>query len=235
MNPYRLINKHEQKQLALQVHARLNQWNEQYALHPLNITLLSPNEMNEHASLSIIQDDDAQDIAGIESSMQELMTYCLFASDDLYFSAVTESLTLELLTILLGQQCLSSSAQHDASSWIYSGSPCLVLHLQCHQFQSAVWLSPNWVHHALPMIAQHRAPPDSLHNALDDKPLTLTLELGELSIPLNQLMHLHPGDVLVCDHQLNQPLYLKHQHQAIAKAELGHIDCAKSLIIKECS
>lgn len=47
---------------------------------------------------------------------------------------------------------------------------------------------------------------ERLHHLVRELPVEITIRLGSVALPLSQLAQLHPGDVLVLDQRINQPL-----------------------------
>ena len=57
-----------------------------------------------------------------------------------------------------------------------------------------------------------------------DAPVTLTVELGRVSIPLDRLVKLAPGDVLELGRHTREPVELTSGGRLIARGELVRVD-----------
>jgi flagellar motor switch protein FliN len=66
--------------------------------------------------------------------------------------------------------------------------------------------------------------PSDLQNAPADLPVTLTVELGRISIPLSRLADLKPDDVLELGRHPREPVELTSNGRLVARGELVQID-----------
>lgn len=66
--------------------------------------------------------------------------------------------------------------------------------------------------------------PTDLQNAPADLPVTLTVELGRISIPLSRLADLKPDDVLELGRHPKEPVELTSNGRLVARGELVQID-----------
>lgn len=91
-----------------------------------------------------------------------------------------------------------------------------------------------WLRRKLQPAAQ-RAPLTPLAQTLSAEPIRIEARLGDASLTLDDLATLQPGDVVVLDHALDEPirLTLPRGDQDIAQAQLTEINGDRALVLTE--
>ncbi|WP_298626870.1 FliM/FliN family flagellar motor C-terminal domain-containing protein [uncultured Legionella sp.] len=232
MKPYRLINSHELKQLSLPIQELLDYWNSTYSLTPLTMELnLPPKEYFPEEQYLVSLDDTP--LASINKNYIEVINQALFGINKPCLNAVSQELILILLNLILKtEHATIATESRSTQDWFYRGSTSLLLSLHTLTDHATIVLHPDWVYQNLPH--SHTCPNDlkSLDDAVAKHRLSLSLELGSITLPLQQLVSLKAGDVIATDHPINSPLCLKQQDEVIAQAELGQSSQYKSIILK---
>lgn len=234
MKPYRLINSFELTQLSNQFKNTMKEWNQEYSLHPINLELSLPDKEEAVHSIWSVTDDSFQPIALLNHTIHKLMNYSLFGEQSHAFNSVSEELFLLLLNQLLScDDCSLKKGYQETPHWIYPGSTCLVLRINCGDLELTILLNPEWVYQALPAAKKIMQPLRALEEVVVHESLRLEATLNPVAIQVKQLMELQVGDVLVTDHELYRPLSLIRQQQEFAQVELGQALNNKSILIKE--
>ena len=73
----------------------------------------------------------------------------------------------------------------------------------------------------------------SLESGLAENELELELQLMPMNLPINQLLELVIGDVIISDHQGASLIKIGQGKAGFASAELGQQRTFKSIILKE--
>jgi flagellar motor switch/type III secretory pathway protein FliN len=257
IRPYRLINKSELQALNEAFNQVLQQWNEEYSLLPLSCCLSLPPKSVDRDPKAIVKNPSQAPttpikshhctLAHIEKKYLTVINLALFGQDELCFNPSSHALFLILLQQLFHTECSISDPSDliitteskvdilEAQNYVYSGSTCLLLTLNCGVVSTRLILNPDWVYQQLPKHQTNTTPLNTLEQALDHKTITLNAELLPIRLPLKQLVNLEIGDVLTSDHSLSQPLRLTQKQQLIAQIELASMAEHKSIILKRFS
>lgn len=233
MKHYHLINAMELKQLSQQLLDNLQLWNFEYSLNPIALELNTVGKKEVLQSSKHIIDDSYQPLALLTDGFVSLLNYSLFNEDEPFFTSVSEELISHLINQLLKTQASRLIESYSIPNWIYPGTSCLKLTLKCGHYEQSCFLNPNWVHQRLPLNKNSRSKLTSLEEVLKEEFIVLNSDLLPVPIPLNQLLDIQVGDVLLTDHKQNTPIQLKHEAKTFALAELGKNLESKSLVIKE--
>ncbi|PJD92371.1 MAG: hypothetical protein CK426_08935 [Legionella sp.] len=232
MKPYRIINTHDLTLLSQKVNQQLHQWSEEFALHPLYCSLSLPaKESMLQECISI--EAEKKTIACSENNLIALLQYAVFNHQDACFTPASHALATSMLGLVFTTDVFfnEQSCFHPIE-WSYSGSTCLQMTLYCGLHRTTLFLSPSWVYQQLPPLKKKQTGLSSLEHATQTISLPLTLELEAFSLPLQQLLELKNGDVLVSDHAIESPLALVYNKKHIAHATHGKTSHFKSLSIK---
>lgn len=236
MKPYRLINSYEMEELNQHFTQVTQHWSDEYTLTPFISDLASPpKDYAVHNGLKILADN--QTIAIIEEQYLCVLNQILFGKNEPCFNSVSQELMLILLQKLLkSEQCNISKTTETIPNWFYKGSTCLLLTLSTNNNNNiTITLNPEWVYQYLSPNTAVPTNFDSLGDALAEQVLTLSLDLIPLSLPINQLINIQIGDVIVTDHPITTPLRLTQNGQLVAQAELGQSLHHKSIVLKRSS
>ncbi|KTD35295.1 Surface presentation of antigens (SPOA) [Legionella moravica] len=233
--PFRLINSFELQELSRQLLGVINDWNTRYSLNPVTMELhLPPKECSPFEGYLI--QDNASTLACIDVHYLSTLNQALFGKDSPCFNSVSEELFSVLIQqILKVDACTVDTKTCSVNKWFYRGSTSLLLRLTCNANQFTLVLHPDWVYQILPKWNSRSTKPIALEEALSDQQIKFTLELDPITLPLHQLMSLSSGDVIATDHPTCTPVSLTHNHQLIARAELGKSAEYKSISLKGAS
>ncbi|CAM2806837.1 FliM/FliN family flagellar motor C-terminal domain-containing protein [Legionella worsleiensis] len=232
IKPYRLINSLELQQLSGQLFNVIQNWNNQYSLNPLSMELyLSPKDYCPSESISI--KTPGSTLASLDSDYLNTLNHSLFGKDRLCFNPVSKELFLIFLQELLKvDECSITDEFCPVRDWLYPGSTTLVLQLTCDTRQIHILLHPDWVYQHLPKPHHKKNQSITLAEALSDQQVMLNLELDPITLPLQQLMNLAPGDVIATDQLINTPVSLMRHQQLVARADLGTSITYKSIMLR---
>ena len=228
MKPYRLVNSEELEQFNTEFSYILDEWSQKYCLNPISLKLSLPSK-NYRANQTVLLDD----IATLQHQYISLVNYALFGEDHLNFYSTSEQLFLNLLNRLCKTDADLFKETTPKLDWVYSGSPCLLVELSCNSYQCSLLLNPEWVYSNLPKSTKNPAPLLSLESGLAENELELELQLMPMNLPINQLLELVIGDVIISDHQVASLIKIGQGKAGFASAELGQQSTFKSIILKE--
>lgn len=76
----------------------------------------------------------------------------------------------------------------------------------------------------MPPPGDNYTPDSATASAPPDIPVTLTVELGRVNIPLRRLADLKPGDVLELGRHAREPVELTSNGRTVARGELVQIE-----------
>lgn len=235
IKPYRLINSDELLEIAQFFEGELNGWNSTYSLIPLTMALTLPPK-NYLTNEGFIINDKVELLASVDKNYIQVMNQVLFGVDKSCFNAASQELFLTLINQLFKiNQCSLHNAPSTTQDWFYRGSTSLLLTLSSNTNQMIIALSPAWVYRKLNRPYSIRNKPVSLDEAVAEQKLSLNIELYPVTLPLNQLVTLSPGDVIATDHPITSPCRLTQAEQLIAHAELGKSSPYKSIVLKRSS
>jgi hypothetical protein len=234
MRPYRFINTFELNQINKRFQQIIEHWNNDFSLHPIHLAVRLPSLYEAENIRWSISNSLFQPLAVSNTKIHELLNYCLFGELNSYFDQLSDELFLSLMSQLLNSDsCFYERLDQVNYDWIYQGSPCLLVQLNCQSHQLALLLNPSWVHKNLLPLSTKQPTTYVLEELLGKKLLTMRAELNPMKIPFNQLVDLQIGDVLLTDHGINQPIRLLQKEKPFASADLGQMLENKSLFIKE--
>lgn len=230
MQPYRLINSFEMTEVNQHVTRVIQQWNNQFALTPLAISLaVAPKEYLISNALNIHINNSS--LAMIPEHYLTLFNQVLFGEDNFCFNSASQELILILLHNLFKiELCQINKTTDTKAHWFYKGSPCLLLTLSTHENNITLVINPDWVYQTLSPNKRLKDNLDSLDEALAEHVLTAHLELTPLSLPIKQLLNIQIGDVITTDHPIATPLRLTQNQQLLAQADLGQSSHHKSYL-----
>lgn len=233
--PFRLINNLELQKLKHDFDKKLQAWNQQYALLPLSFSLIA-NQKPNVANAEYIFVADTQVIAFLPVQDLSVLKHCLFDDASDCFKDIGETMLLVLFRQLFERPSLQQSLLDDNRNflydeWFYTGSPTVSLTLEAGTHSLTVYLHPQWVLQALPMMKPSQKSRGDLQAALDSQKLHCQVEFNSITLQLESLVHLKPGDVVTIDHTLGSPLTLKHGQQTVCHVEPGEINSFKSIKI----
>lgn len=233
--PYRIMNAIELEQIKKQCSEVIQSWRETYCLYPLDFIMTPPEKGKRPEMMYPIQQNNSP-VAFIEKSALSFTNWVLFGEDLPAFNECSkELLFLFIQSLFSNENCLMKEEETVLPDWFYPGSTSLILTLFSHGKTLDLIISPEWVHNKLPQKNNKESlSPGSLDEALDQITIQLSLQLAPMTIPLEQLIHLQKGDLLVTDHSLLNPIQIVHTHQPIAEAELGSSASHKSIILTRC-
>lgn len=227
--PFRLINELELRKLEQDLSNNLQVWNTEFALFPLSLKLDCNPKPQAVAGGSVFVADN-QAVALLPEQNLSVLMHCLVGDLSDCFADISNSLFLTLLQRLFGTGLIENCASvHD--EWFYTGSPSLALTLRSGEYSLNIYLHPQWVLHALPRNEQPSIPKIPLQEAFDSQVLHCQVELHPLTLQLDKLLRLKPGDVIKTDQSLATPMLLKHQQQTICQATPGETNQSKSIQI----
>lgn len=227
--PFRLINELELCQLEQDLSDALQAWNTEFALFPLSLKLdCNPKPLAITGGSVFAANDLA--VALLPEQNLSVLMHCLVGDVSDCFADISNSMFLTLLQHLLGAGLIeNSTCVHD--EWFYTGSPSLALTLRSGEYSLNIYLHPQWVLHALPRKEQLPKPKIPLQEALDSQVLHCQVELHPLTLQLDKLLRLKPGDVIKTDQSLATPMLLKHLQQTVCQATPGETNQFKSIQI----
>lgn len=235
MKPYRLINAKERNDLLVLFRERLKPWCDTYCYLPITLELNPVSKTHvDSEQLSILNNQD--NLLALEKNYISFLNLALFGRNSISFNSTSESLFLTLVNTLFGiETSILTRTKAPLADWIYAGSTCLLIQLECQGEMLNLYVNPHWVYQQLPSLQSGKSTLTPLHEALHQETLTLHLELKPLTLPIKQLLHLQIGDVLSSDHYFSEPLNLMHQNHCVAQADLGQSNHYKSIILKRTS
>lgn len=227
--PFRLINQSELNKLQQDFKHRLQEWNEEFALFPLTFELqCNPKPPAFTDTAEFVTDNQA--IALLPKQDLSVMAHCLLGEVADCFKDISANMLADLLRRLLGEGVLQDK-DYTHDEWFYNGSPALVMTLSSGTYSLKAYLHPQWILDALPQNIPLTKPKIPLQEALDSQLLHCQVELHTLSLQLDKLLRLKPGDVIKTDQPLTTPLLLKHRQQTVCHVDIGEISQSKSIQI----
>lgn len=235
IKPYRLINQSERDHLQHFFTTLLEQWNHQYAVHPLVCELHSPRQWPDKG---IMITDQGKAIALLLDTDLSVIKFCLFEDTSESFNHISETLFKTLLHSLLDTNDLTlhpetpNAQYHD---WYYTGSPSLALTLHGRYASITLNIHPQWVLNKLPPLRRNIPVASALSNTIAEQRIPLQVTLQPMNLCLNDIARLKVGDVIKTDHYITSPALLMHQEQSICAAHIGTSDRNKSIQITRSS
>lgn len=218
--------------LARHFEEQLTHWNNTYSFTPLSIELSLPPK-GYHADYGLIIHAHDVPVASIDKEYLPLVNHSLFGIHDDCFNPSGEELFQVLIKQFLKKEhCAVSTHECSIQEWFYRGSTALILTLSCNTNKVTMALHPDWVYQNLLPSQNNKKNRESLDEAVAQQPLSFTLLLNTLTLPLNQLMALKKGDVIATDHLISEPLKVTQHEHFIAHAELGQSSLYKSIVLK---
>lgn len=233
IKPFRLISSSEMTELNMHFMQVIDDWNQEYAMTPLLINLEAPpyDYVMHHDGFSIINADDQ--LAVVDKEYLDVLNLVLFGENNSCFNAVSRELLLLLLNrFLKTEECSISETKSLPPNWFYRGSTCLFLTLSANQNTIKIILSPDWVYQNLSPYQTVKYDLCSLDEALEDELVNIEVTLLPVKLPIEQLLTIQVGDVLVTDHLLSDSLRVTHKDQVLAQADLGQSLQQKSILLK---
>lgn len=227
--PYRLISCAELRAIQKNFEHIIHQWNDEYALHPLNCSvsrtpkILTVPPLEDYILIG--------DVALLVQPDWAIIKHCLFGDHSACFDAQSKSLFSILLNQLLGTQSLQLKKAPDRPSikdWFYTGAPSLVMTI--NQVMT-IYLHPQWVLSALPLPELTQHPLAKLSDALAAEKVNLHVELNPVPLKLTDMVRLKVGDVIKTDHLLTTPLRLSINQKTICSVDIGKENSHKSIQI----
>ncbi len=122
--PYRLVSHSELERLTVLLSDRLQQWNEHYALIPLNLSLTKATAPLTKSS-TLVQ-GEAMVLACLPEDHQKISQTVLFGQHHEDFNEVSTELFTLLVTDLFQQKCHLTSATPLTTSWFYPVHPVFI-------------------------------------------------------------------------------------------------------------
>jgi hypothetical protein len=231
--PFRLINKTERQALCAQFNEVMHTWSVQHCIHHLNASIILPSK-EYHADYAYVITHNNNPLALLEAHCLHFFNEVLFGEHLSVFNSYSQKLIIELISALLKtpHELLMSPTEYPFDDWIYPGTTALMLSLHTHDKSLKLLLHPKWVYEQLPPLDKNTSKIETLNDALAPKTIVLDVELEALSLKLNQCMALKVGDVLVSDHVITAPMYLKHHKTLMCEVELGQSHSYKNIILK---
>lgn len=236
MKPYRLINTLELQELKTYIDKVLMQWNAAYSIAPLCAgNLEGCQETPACADASLVQQDD-QVLALIDGNYTKTIIHAVFGEDKPCFNPIAQELFLLLMKQLFEtDNCSIKTELFNKKNWLYPGSTCLKLTLNCFEESCIVILNPDWVYQQLPREKINTCTISNLDEALEAAAIPLQVELMPMQLSLEQLLKLQTGDIIACDHPISQALRLTENRKPIAQVHLGQTSDFKSIQLKRFS
>lgn len=231
MKPFRLINDSELNTLATQIEQRLQAWNHDYSLLPLQFEVARdwPEQNTFPEGIAL---DDGKIIACGQSELIKLIQKAAFDSKEPELTQASQLLLLKLIeTITKSDVTQIKPSDACASAWKYTGHCTLVLHLSCSSIKACVLLNPEWVYQQLPRHPIKPKPLSSVNNALNQRDIDCTINLSRCVLSLRKLKALRCNDVLMTDHLVSKPMQLTIDNKAVAEVCLGQHQEKKSIKI----
>lgn len=234
IKPFRLINSVELKMLEQHFSLLLLDWNKQYSLMPLTLKRVLPAKEYCSPQLKCVVDHDP--LALIDEHYLTLVNQALFGENSSCFNPASQELFCTLLNQFFKvNQCSIHHCSNEIPDWFYPGSTCLLLIISCNNTDFTLVLNPTWVYQNLPQKKRQGKMAHTFDEALSEQKINLNLELTPFSLPLQQLINLEVGDVLVTDHPITTSVRLMHKEKLLAQAELGQSLPCKSIVLKRSS
>ncbi len=232
IKPFRLISSSEMTELNTHFAQVINDWNQEYTMIPILINLEKPpHDYVLHDGFTIISEDNQ--LAVVEEHYLDVFNYILFGENNSCFNAISRELLLILLNRLLKtDECCITETQPLTPNWFYRGSTCLFLTLSTNQNAVRIILSPEWVYQNLSPYQTIKHSLCSLDDVLAEETVNLDVTLLPVNLPIEQLLTIQVGDVLVTDHLLSDSLRVTHNDQVLALADLGQSTQQKSILLK---
>ncbi len=227
--PFRLINEIELRKLEQDLSDTLQAWNTEFALFPLSLQLhCNPKPQAVSGGSVFVADSEA--VALLPEHNLSILMHCLVGDVSDCFADISNSMFLKLLQQLFKTGSLDKT-DYVYDEWFYTGSPTLALTLRSGSYSLNLYLHPQWALHALPRNEKLPTPKVPLQAALDSQLLHCQVELYPLTLQLDKLLRLKPGDVIKTDQSLDTPMLLKHQQQTVCHAAPGETNQSKSIQI----
>ncbi len=235
IKPFRLISSSELTELNMHFTQVIDDWNQEYAMTHLVFKLeLPPHDFIFHEGLTICREDNQ--LAIVEKHYVDVFNHILFGENKSCFNSISQGLLLILLNRLLKmEECCLTETKPLAPNWFYRGSTCLFLTLGASPNTVRIILSPDWVYQNLSPYQKVKHHLSSLDDAMAEETLNIEVTLLPVSLPIEQLLTIQVGDVLITDHPLATPLRVTHHDQVLAQAELGQSTQQKSILLKRSS
>lgn len=227
--PFRFINQSELNTLKQDLSHKLQVWNKEFALFPLTVVLQCNPKPHAFSDSSVFTNNDRA-IALLPKQNLFVMAYCLLGEVADCFDDISAGILPGLLQQLLGAGSLEEK-NYTHVEWFYTGSPALVMTLSSGRYSLNVYLHPQWVLNAIPQNTLLSKPKVPLQEALDSELLCCEVELNPMTLQLDKLLRLKPGDVITTDQALTTPILLKHQQQTVCHVDIGEINQTKSIQI----
>lgn len=235
IKPFRLISSSEMTELNRHFLQVINDWNQEYAMTPLFISLEAPPSDYVVPDGFAINSDDNQ-LAVVDKDYLDVFNHILFGENHSCFSAISRELLFILLNRLLKtEECSIAETKPLAPNWFYRGSTCLLLTLSANHNTVKIILSPDWVYQQLSPYQTIKQELCSLDDALGEEIVNLEVTLLPVNLPIEQLLAIQVGDVLVTDHLISDSLNITHNAQVLAQADLGQSIQHKSILLKRSS
>jgi len=231
MKPFRLINDSELNTLATQIEQRLQAWNQDYSLLPLQLKVARdwPEQTTFPEGIAL---DDGHIIACGQHELIMLIQKAAFDSNELEFAEASQLLLLKLIeTITTSDVTQIKTSDACASEWKYTGHCTLALHLSCSSINTCVLLNPEWVYQQLPKHPTKTQPLSSVNEALNQRDIDCTIHLSSCVLSLRKLKALRFGDVLITDHPVTKPMQLSIDNNVVAEVYIGQHQEKKSIKI----
>lgn len=231
MKPYRLINDSELNTLNQYFSKKLSQWNESYAIVPLQMQLHRPPKKYQQIQAMIIQNYHVN-LALVEGDFLGIVKQGVFATDEPYLDASCHEFGLILINNLFAvEHCTVHHNTFEIPDWFYTGATCLMLTLSCKQKHFTLTVNPDWVYHQLPK-PEISCPVKLLDEALAEHTIELYLDLLPSKLSIKNLARMSVGDIVSTNHPLTTTLKLIRKNELIAQAELGRTAQYKSIVLK---
>ena len=219
--PFRLINGTELNHLQQRFAEGIQIWNDNYALHPLSCKLSQNPKIYDVISPLWLITDANRSISISNKKDHELIKQSVFGKNSDCFNTISETLLISLLNRLFGTESLQWHTAPNMDEYLYTGSPCLTLSIECDTLSTSLYLHPQWVVNALPQKRISPSPVSSLNDALATQVLPLQVVLSPIPLQLSNLIRLQVGDVIKTDHPITMPLLLKHDNETICNVDIG--------------
>ncbi|CEG57452.1 FliM/FliN family flagellar motor C-terminal domain-containing protein [Legionella fallonii] len=232
IKPFRLISSSEMAQFKAHFAQVLDDWNAEYAMTPLALSITAPpHDYIAHDGLTIFNENNH--LAIVEEHYLSVFNQTLFSENHSCFNAISQKLMLMLVSRLLKiEECSITETIQSSPSWFYKGSTCLFLTLHAHHNNVTFILNPAWVYQHLSPYQKATHDLCFLDDALAEEALKVEVTLLPFNLPIEHLLTIQVGDVLVTDHPTSTPLQVIHQGELLTQADLGQSSQQKSILLK---